>query len=324
MTVVTLRSCADPIFAWVRECACLTEAAQVRSPPCAASAPTASTAALWTFAFGVWMLVLGLSFIVAPTLDRGSPSSGFGKIAKAIGFPAVAGVWSRLFGLSLAALSLLYFVAAAFELRTFFWMSVFGRLGIFATCTLLSWNHGRKATAKAVAAPHALLWAATPDLVSATATAWVLLPDSISRLAFVGGVALLTTALGFLTFPAWIIQLVGLNVKPDAWNSVLGALLFFFGAYDLAAAILGLAPILVAAILGNTAVMLGVVIALFCEPAARRSNWRLKTIATALFIAMSLALFGSLGGNRAGKTRDRGATRATTAVSAAPKWTSDS
>jgi hypothetical protein len=323
MTIVTVRSWADPIFAWVRECVCLTEAAQVGSPPCAASAATASAPALWTFAFGVWMLVLGLSFIVVPTLDRG-PASGFSRIAKAIGFPGVAGVWSRLFGLSVAALSLLYFVAAAFELRTFFWMSVFGRLGIFATCTLLSWNHGRKAKAKAVARPHALLWAATPDLLSATATAWVLLPDSISRVVFVGGVALLTTALGFLTFPAWIIQLVGLNVEPDTWNTVLAALLFFFGAYDLAAAILGLTPILVAAILGNTAVMLGVVIALFCEPAARRSNWRLKTIATALFIAMSLALFGSLGGNRAGKTRDRGATRATTAVSAAPKWTSDS
>ena len=147
----------------------------------------------------------------------------------------------------------------------------------------------------------------------------MLLPDSISRVVFVGGVALLTTALGFLTFPAWIIQLVGLNVKPDAWNSVLGALLFFFGAYDLAAAILGLAPILVAAILGNTAVILGLVIALFCEPAARLSNWRLKTIATALLIAMLLVLFGTLGGNRAGRTSDRGATQATMAIAAAPK-----
>ena len=282
----------DVLFVWMRKGCCMCGPLRVDSTMCGAIGASPSPAALWVFAFGVWMVLLGLAFVVLPAIASASSMQSIGKMAAAAGFPAVAGVWSRLFGVSIAAFGLFYFAAAAFELRQFFWMSVFGRLGVFGTCTLLAWRHGHRGNHEGPQ-PHTLLWFATPDLVFATITACIMLPQYLARVVFVGGVGLLTSALGFLTFPAWIMQLVGVKARPDTWNVVLGALLGFFGLYDLVSAMLGLGPILVAAVLANIGMLIGLLVALVFERDATRSNWRFKTLIAVLLVATALALFES-------------------------------
>jgi hypothetical protein len=212
-------------------------------------------------------------------------------MAQSAGFPAVAGVWSRLFGVAIASFGLAYFAAAAFELKQFFWMSVFGRLGVFGTCIVLAWKHGKDTKGDGAGKPHTLVLFALPDLACGTVTAMILLPHWLDRIVFLGGAALLTASVGFLTFPAWIMELVGIEAKPDTWNVVLGALLGFFGAYDIASAFLGLAPILVAAVVANILMLFALLVALSVEKQATQSNWRIKVIVAALLAVTSLALF---------------------------------
>jgi hypothetical protein len=293
MATFDIRNWIEPILAWVRDGCCAH--VDVTSTMCATGAtdPPASTGALWMFAFGAWMVLLGLAFIIVPGVIGAISQATLRKLAKETGFPSVAGVWSRLFGLAIATFGLFYFVAAAFELRQFFWMSIFGRLGVFGTCGLLAWRHQRTSAGHSTAGPHLLLWFAVPDLVGATVTAWVMLPHLLARVAFVGGAALLTAALGFFTFPAWIMQLVGVKVKPDTWNVVLGALLAFFGAYDIGSAILGLDPLLLAGIIVNIVLLTALLIELFVERTAIQANWRLRAVVAGLLVASSAALFGT-------------------------------
>jgi hypothetical protein len=50
-------------------------------------------------------------------------------------------------------------------------------------------------------------------------------------LVFVSGAALVVSALALFTFPEWVVGVVGLRIKPDTWNVVVGNLFTFFGAY---------------------------------------------------------------------------------------------
>jgi hypothetical protein len=271
----------EPFLAWIRQACCWCDSRG--GTGCAAEAGTPSAAACWTFAFGVWMIVLGLTFLLVPTLMGGSTSL-MARLAKACGFPEVAGVWSRLFGLALAAFGLFYFVAAAFEVRAFFWLSIFGRIGVFMTCAVLAWKHARNADTNGAQPPNQLLLFATPDLLFANITAWILLPHALDRIAFVGGVALLVGALGFLTFPGWIMQLVGISARPDTWNIVLGALLGFFGIYDIAIAVAGLIPLLLPAVLANILLLFALLLGLLFEPQATRSTWQIRVAVGALLL----------------------------------------
>ncbi len=196
--------------------------------------------------------------------------------------------------MSLATIGFFYFAAALFELRAFFWMTVFARMVVFGLCTYLARRHREQPAGSGPAHPHTLLWFATPDLVFATITAWVMLPDYLSRVVFVGAMALFTAALGFFTFPAWILKLVGIDAKPDTWNIVLGALLACFGAYGAAAALLDFGPILWAAISSKTIMLAVLLFGLLFDRTSTRSSPRLKGVVAVLFVATAITLVWAL------------------------------
>lgn len=227
--------------------------------PAADQEPTAVAWSLLAFAF--WMFAIGGAFFVIPHL-RGRASERIVRFSKAIGFPTEAGTWSELFGVALAGFGLFYIVAGLLEVPMFSWMSVFGRLGVFVVCVLLSWNHRRQEEGTAAQPPIRLLWLALPDVVGATVTACLLLSGGLARAAFILGVADCVAALGFLTFPAWLGGLFHMPERGETWNYVLGAVLVFFGTYAMAAAVSGIAPISWIAI--RARLLMSLVLLIFC------------------------------------------------------------
>jgi hypothetical protein len=238
------------------------------------------------------MVLLGLAFAAFPLVARHLSQRTLEKLSFETGFPPIAGVWSRLFGLAIGVFGLFYVIAAAFELKPFFWMSVFGRVGVFATCTLLSWTHRRGRSGQTIEGPPMLLWFAVPDLVGATITASLMLPSLLARVAFAGGITLLTGGLASFTFPSWVTRLVGLDVQPGTWNVVLGALLAFFGAYDVAAAMAALDPLLFAAMLANLVLLAALLGELVREHDAGKVNWQVKAVVAGLLVVNAAALYG--------------------------------
>jgi hypothetical protein len=229
---------------WIRHLLCSTASPGTPLDKCCDSlTEPLSDVAMSMVPFGFWMVALGSSFILLPLLGERALLQRVRNIAAASGFPREAGLWSEVFGVALASFGLFYFAAALFEVYTFFWMSVFGRLGVFAICVVLSWRHQLRFDAAGQPRPNKLLFLALPDLVFGTLTACLLLPDYLSRIVFLLGVADLVTCLGFFTFPEWLAQLFGVRAKADTWNVVLGALMAFFSIYGMAAALLAMAPI---------------------------------------------------------------------------------
>jgi hypothetical protein len=250
------------------------------------------------FLFGIWMLLLGSAFVIVPLFASQSWFKKVRAIAVNFGFPLDERVASILFGVAIASFSLFYFAAAIFEIQPFYWMSVFGRLGVFGTCAVLAWWHGKDGEASP---PHALLLAALPDLGFAQATAWTLLPNYLSRVTFIGGTSYLVAALGVFTFPGWILQRLHVDAKPAPWTVVLGALLTFFGAYAIAAALLGYVPIIWASIVASIAVLGTVTGVLAAQPtetlraSSVLAKWRLVGI---VFLIFALVLGAAIGGLR--------------------------
>jgi hypothetical protein len=260
---------------------------------CSVAPAPLTPVALSVLVFGGWMVLLGVAFALLPLVAKRLSPETLERLSFETGFPSVAGVWSRLFGLAIGAFGLFYFVAAAFELRPFFWMSVFGRVGVFVTCTLLSWTHRRGKSGQTIEGPPLLLWFAVPDLIGATVTASLMLPSLLARVAFVGGIALLTGGLSFFTFPDWVLRLVGLQVQPGTWNVVLGALLTFFGVYDVTAAVAALDPLIFAAMLANLLLLAALLGELLRERDATKTSWQVKAVVAGLLVATGVALFGA-------------------------------
>jgi hypothetical protein len=275
-------------------------------PLCGASSATlricsspkgTSFSAILMFVFGIWMLLLGSAFVILPLFANKSWFRKIRDIAIRFGFPLEERVASILFGVSIASFSLFYFAAGVFEIQPFYWMSIFGRLGVFGTCAVLAWWHGNKDKA----APHALLLAAVPDLGFAQATAWTLLPNYLARVTFIGGTIYLVVALGFFAFPIWILRYLRVEAKPGSWTVVLGALLTFFGAYAIAAALLDYIPIIWASIVATIAVLGTVTGVLAAQPnetlgaSSAIAKWRLVGI---VFLMLATVLGVAVGGLR--------------------------
>lgn len=251
-----------------------------------------STSAILMFVFGIWMLLLGGTFVIVPRLGTESWRKKIRDIAGRFGFPLDVPVASLLFGVSIGSFSLFYFAAAIFQIEAFYWMSIFGRLGVFGTCAVLAWWHREGEQS----APHMLLWAAVPDLIFAQITAWMLLPNFLARATFVCGTSYLVAALAFFTFPGWILSRLKVGVQPSTWTVVLGVLLTFFGAYAIAAALLDYVPIVWASIVASSVVFGTVTVVLARQPTeALGRKWTLVLIALALFaLLVGVAIEGVL------------------------------
>jgi hypothetical protein len=277
--MATIYDRVNALFVWLRTFTCVWHGRGFAGR-CVTDIPYASSAAISVFAFGIWMVVLGGAFIIYPSV---SSSPNIQKMAAFFGFPKVAGLWSRLFGAAIGSFGLFYFAGALFELRSFFWMTVFGRMGVFGVCTYLAWRHPQEVEPSGPK-PHNLLPLAAPDLVCASLTAWLLLGDYLAGVVFLCAMALLTAALGFLTFPGWIMKLVGVEAKPDTWNIILGAVMAFFAAYGMGAALFDYGPILWSAILANIILLLVLLFGLLLDPIAKQSSVRLKWAVAALLV----------------------------------------
>lgn len=244
---------------WGRNCVCY---CLVNDPTpqaiCRAREAPVTLVAVSMFIFGCWMLLLGAALTTGPLL-RGRWARTVQQLAALVGFPAQPGAWSKLFGVAIASFGLFYFAAALLEIRVFFWMSVFGRLGVFAVCVLLSWRHHVR-TKGGTPQPTRLLILALPDLFGSVITACLLLQTGLSRIAFVGGAFDLVLAVAFFTFPTWLMTLLAMSDSGETWNHVLGALFAFFGAYGIAAAVAGMFAIAWIAIVSRIAMCLALIL----------------------------------------------------------------
>jgi len=304
-------------IAWFFECL-----RQRLCPLCGASNATlkicsgqtgTSFSAILMFVFGLWMLFLGGAFVVLPLFAN---KQWVRVIAKRFDFPLHERVSSILFGVAIGSFSLFYFAAGVFQIETFYWMSIFGRLGVFGTCAVLAWWHGNEDDAS----PHALLWAAVPDLAFAQATAWTLLPNYLAGVTFIGGTIYLVLALGFFTFPAWILRRLHVEAKPGSWTVVLGALLTFFGAYAIAAALLDYVPIIWASILATLAVLGTVTGVLAAQPnetigaSSRSAKWKLVGVVFLMFAAVLLVAIGGIRHAQSNQSKSAALAKASVAV----------
>jgi hypothetical protein len=257
---------------------------------CVAQPLPYSAVAVSMFLFGCWMLLLGAGIGALSFFSNSALARKVHDLAVDQGFPPELALWARLFGVAIGIFSLFYFAAAAFDLRVFVWMSVFGRMGVFAVVMVLAWQSARPSSYPGIDRPHNLLWFAVPDLASALVTACLVLPHPLAATVFIGGGLLVMLALGFFTFPVWLLRLAGVALKPGSWNVVLGSLLAFFGAYGIAAALSGLVPIMLAALLAHVLMLSALLLGLFlAAPRATfdgaASLWRLRAVVGALLVA---------------------------------------
>lgn len=250
---------------------------------CTDTSQETTVAAGLMLVFGVWMLLLGSGFAFAAIFAKTDWAKA---IAAKFDFPIHERVATVLFGAAIGSFSLFYFAAGILRIEAFYWMSVFGRLGVFGTCAVMAWwqrDMNKSAT------PNRLLWAALPDLVFALLTAWYLLPNYLARVTFLGGTLYLVLALGFLTFPRWILSPLSLEIGHGSWTIVLGTLLTFFGAYAIAAALLDYVPIIWASILATLLVLFTVALVLAFQSnetlgaKKKAAKWRLVGLVFGLF-----------------------------------------
>ncbi len=78
-----------------------------------------SKAAKSVFVFGIYMVVIGLGFLVIPNTPLGL-----------FGFPATSEPWIRVVGMLCLVLAFYYIQAARHELRPFFGWTVYARTGV--------------------------------------------------------------------------------------------------------------------------------------------------------------------------------------------------
>jgi len=113
-----------------------------------------SKAAVSVLVFGIYMVILGLIMLVFPN-----------QLLSLFAYPTTTEVWIRILGFIVAVLGYYYLVAARYELKPFFWASVYGRpvvIVVFAGLVLLR-----------LAEPTLVLFGAI-DLLGAIWTAWAL------------------------------------------------------------------------------------------------------------------------------------------------------
>jgi hypothetical protein len=83
-----------------------------------------SRAAMSMFVFGIYLLVLGPTLVVAPAFLTGL-----------FGLDAPQEVWIRVLGAIVTILGFYYLFAARHEMKDFFWMTVWGRPAVIVFFT---------------------------------------------------------------------------------------------------------------------------------------------------------------------------------------------
>ena len=86
-----------------------------------------TAAGLSVFVFGIYVIVVGLPFLIMPNMALAM-----------FRFDKTKEVWIRVLGLILSVVGAYYITAGLQEYIVFMWVTVFGRAGVFAGFTILA------------------------------------------------------------------------------------------------------------------------------------------------------------------------------------------
>ncbi len=162
-------------------------------------------------------------------------------------------------------MSSFYATAALFDVRPFFWFSVFGRTAVFLYVLWLTEGRHRGSPL--------LLLVAAPDLLSAMWSGSALASSVLAGRLLVLGFLNLVGAFAFQFFPAGTLAALGLPQRSSAWVPMAAVLLFFWGVYDTLAVAFDLRPLLLAGVVCQG------LFALFCSVAPLVYRARAEAVA---------------------------------------------
>jgi hypothetical protein len=197
---------------------------------CGARALAPSAAGRAQFWYAAYMTLFGVSLFFMPRKTLGQ-----------LGFPDEHGPWIPILGVAPLLIASFYATAALFDVRAFFWCSVFGRTAVFLYVLWLTEGRHRGSPL--------LLLVAAPDLASAMWSGSVLAATPLAGKLLVLGLANLVGAFAFQFFPVGTLAALGFPQKTTAWVPMAAVLLFFWGAYDVLTVAFGLTSLLLAGVL---------------------------------------------------------------------------
>ena len=181
------------------------------------------------FWYAAYMALFGVSLFFMPKKTLGQ-----------LGFPAEHGPWIPILGVAPLLIATFYTVAAAFDVRQFFWISVFGRTAVFLYVLWLTEGRHRGSPL--------LLMVAAPDLVSAMWSGSLLAANALAGRLLVLGLANVVVAFAFQFFPEGSLAALGFPRRAGAWVPMAAILLFFWGVYDVLAVVLELQALVLAGV----------------------------------------------------------------------------
>jgi hypothetical protein len=260
-------------------CAFMSVGGGVHAPLlCESPATPPDAAAVSVFCFGLYALIFGVSLttLPRPVLDR-------------LGFPRRQGPWMAVVGGAPVLIGVMYLLAALFEVRPFFWITVFARAAVFLICLRLRYRRH--------AVSGLLMAAALPDLSGAFWTAWTLADTRAQAVGLILGITNLIVATALYLFPTETRWKLGFEKDAGNWLPLAAVLIAFWGFYEVVAAGLGwmglvFAAVLCRALFGTLCIVASLLHGV--RPGAVESPWRLK-LAGLGFWATAALLYWSLG-----------------------------
>jgi len=181
------------------------------------------------FWYAAYMTLFGVSLFFMPKKTLGQ-----------LGFPAEHGPWIPILGVAPLLIATFYATAAVFDVRSFLWISVFGRTAVFLYVLWLTEGRHRGSPL--------LLLVAAPDLFSAMWSGSLLAPSVLTGRLLVLGLANLVAAFAFQFFPTGTLGALGFPQRITAWVPMAAILLFFWGVYDVVVVLLDLPGLVVAGV----------------------------------------------------------------------------
>ncbi|HWP10113.1 MAG TPA: FAD-dependent oxidoreductase [Polyangiaceae bacterium] len=236
--------------------------------PCLTAMGPPSAAAAAQFWYAAYMTLFGVSLFLMPRKTLGQ-----------LGFPDEHGPWIPILGVAPLLIASFYTVAAVFDLRLFFWLSVFGRTGVFLYVLWLTEGRHRGSPL--------LLMVAVPDLMSAMWSGSLLAANALAGRLLVLGLANVVVAFAFQFFPEGSLAALGFPRKASAWVPMAAILLFFWGVYDVLAVVLGLQPLVLAGVVCQ------LLFAAFCVAAPLVYRARSEAIAPGFRLVLVGATYGA-------------------------------
>jgi uncharacterized protein with NAD-binding domain and iron-sulfur cluster len=255
-------------FTVMHACGASLKLGYLPATPCLTAMGPPSAAAAAQFWYAAYMALFGVSLFFMPRKTLGQ-----------LGFPAEHGPWIPILGVAPLLIASFYTVAAVFDVRLFFWLSVFGRTAVFLYVLWLTEGRHRGSPL--------LLMVAAPDLASAMWSGSLLAANALAGRLLVLGLLNVVVAFAFQFFPEGSLAALGFPRKAGAWVPMAAILLFFWGVYDVLAVVLGLQPLVLAGVVCQ------LLFAAFCVAAPLVYRARSEAIAPGFRLVLVGATYGA-------------------------------